>query len=485
MELKVLFVSPEVVPFAKSGGLADVAGSLPPALKRLGVDVRIVMPFYRSVKEGDFKSNVTKEKLATPIGKQMINARVRETRTLEDVPVYFLESEELFDRPNLYGSYVGDYYDNLERFTLLSRGALELALDLNFIPDIVHCHDWQTGIIPALLKGPYISKTEFAHTSTVFTIHNMGYQGNFPKEKLTATGLPVADFFHPEGLEYWGNISLLKSGIVYGDVITTVSPTYAQEIQTPDYGMGMEGVLQKRNDVLFGILNGIDYNVWNPEKDKHIIMSYNNKKKSGKKKCKEALIREMKLETAIKGKPLLGIISRLDSQKGFDILLSIIDKIIAMDTGLVLLGSGDPVMEKALKEAVNKFKGKIGIGTGFNDPLAHRIMAGADLFLIPSRYEPCGLTQMYALKYGTVPIVRATGGLNDTINDFDGEKGNGFKFHGYEPSSLLKTIEKAVTLFHSKATWKKLMSNGMKEDFSWDRSARRYLELYESMKRQK
>jgi starch synthase len=485
MELKVLFVSPEVVPFAKSGGLADVAGSLPPALKRLGVDIRIVMPFYRSVKEGDFKSNVVKEKLAIPIGKQMINARARETRNFEDVPVYFLESEELFDRPNLYGSYMGDYYDNLERFTLLSRGALELSLYLNFIPDIVHCHDWQTGIIPALLKGPYSKATKFDHTSTIFTIHNMGYQGNFPKEKLTATGLPVADFFHPEGLEYWGNISLLKSGIVYGDVITTVSPTYAQEIQTPEYGVGMEGVLQKRKEVIKGIINGVDYSIWNPETDPHIEINYAILNMAGKKKCKEALIKEMKLKKLYKNKPLIGIISRLDLQKGFDLLLSSLDRIMEMDIALILLGSGDPEMEKAFSKAAYKYKGKIGLETGFNNPLAHRIMAGADLFLIPSRYEPCGLTQMYALKYGTVPIVRATGGLNDTINDFDGEKGNGFKFHGYEPSSLLKAIEKAVTLFQDKTKWKKLMSNGMKEDFSWERSARRYLELYESMKRKK
>ncbi len=480
-DLKVLFVSPEVVPFAKSGGLADVAGSLPPALKRLGVNVRIIMPFYRSVMEGNFETRIAVERLPVPVGKDTISARVHETRTSGDVPVWFLEREEFFDRPNLYGNSFGDYYDNLERFTFLSRGALELSLKADFIPDIIHCHDWQTGIIPALLKGPYKPKKEFTGTSSVFTIHNMGYQGNFSRDKLAVTGLSEADFFHPEGVEFWGDISLLKSGIVYSDAVTTVSPTYAQEIQTHEFGRGMEGVLIKRSNVLSGILNGVDYDIWNPEKDVHIAKTYNSKRKSGKKRCKNNLIREMRLDKSLMERPLLGIISRLESQKGFDILLETIDEIIALGTGMVILGSGDPIMEAALKEAAERHLGRIGIGTGFNDPLAHRIMAGADVFLIPSRYEPCGLTQMYSLKYGTVPVVRATGGLNDTIREFDGEKGNGFKIHEYEPSSLLSAVEKAVMFFQDKAIWKELMTNGMNEDFSWDRSANMYLELYESL----
>jgi len=480
--LKVLFLSPEVVPFAKSGGLADVAGALPLSLKRSGVDVRIALPYYRAVKDGSFEKRILVKDLEIPFGSGLTRADIHET-LLEDIPVYLVDREDMYDRPNLYGNSRGDYYDNLDRFSFYAHGALRLAQHLDFAPDIVHCHDWQTGIVPALLKGPYSTLKGLSDAASVFTIHNMGYQGIFPREKLPVTGLPETDFFHPGGVEYWGKISFLKAGIVYSDAITTVSPTYAKEIQTKEYGMGMEGILKGRSTSLYGILNGVDYNEWDPASDDNLASHYSKKSISGKTKCKEALIKEVGLDPSLKGRPLFGIVSRLDRQKGLDILVKILDDILGLDVGMVVLGSGDEEIQKSVKEVAERYQWKMGIFIGFNDPLAHRIIAGADLLLIPSRYEPCGLTQMYALKYGTVPVVRATGGLNDTIESFDEKtgKGNGFKFRPYDSEALFKEIKRAVRLFKDKKAWKKLMANGMVADFSWKRSAKSYLDLYNAI----
>ena len=482
-KLKILFLSPEAVPFAKTGGLADVAGSLPAALKRLGADVRLVLPLYRIVRETDFKMRTLLKDLEVPLGKGTLMANVLESRTGDGVITYLIEREDMYDRPNLYGNARGDYYDNLERFTFFSRAALRLTQALSFSPDVIHCHDWQTGLVPALLKEPYLQISKLAGTPSIFTIHNIGYQGIFSVEKLSLSGLRRGDFFHPDGLEFWGKISLLKAGIVYSEAITTVSPRYAQEIQTSDYGMGMEGILRDQRAKLHGILNGVDYRLWNPSLDSHIPANYSPRKMAGKKECKESLIQEMGLDPALRSRPLLGMISRLGTQKGLDLLVKILDKILALDVGFVVLGSGDERIQRAIKRAAKRRPGRVGLRIGFDEPLAHRIMAGADLFLIPSRYEPCGLTQMYALKYGTVPLVRATGGLDDTIVQFDPKKreGNGFKFGPYNPAAFFAAIEKAVDLFLNAKIWKRLMANGMKADFSWDRSAQSYMELYRSV----
>ena len=482
-KLKVLFLSSEVVPFAKTGGLADVAGALPGALKQLGVDVRLVLPYYRLVREGNFKVRPVLKDLKIPLGSEKLTVNVLETQTEDGVPVYLIERDDLYDRPNLYGSAVGDYYDNLERFSFFSHAALILSEALLFSPDLIHCHDWQTGLIPALIKGPYGDSSTLTDTPTVFTVHNLGYQGLFPAGKLPVTGLSKEEFFHPEGLEFWGKISLLKAGIVYSEAITTVSPTYAREIQTPEYGLGMEGILKQRSASLHGILNGVDYNLWDPAMDSHVPFNYSPRKMEGKRRCKESLIREMDLDPSVIKKPLLGMISRLDNQKGFDLLVQMLDEILELDVGLTILGSGDELIQKAIQEAAIRHKGHVGFEMGFDEPLAHRIMAGVDIFLIPSRYEPCGLTQMYALKYGTVPLVRATGGLDDTIVPFDPltKEGNGFKFGPYKPSAFVASIRQAVNLFQDSRTWKRLMANGMKADFSWDKSARRYLEIYRSV----
>jgi starch synthase len=479
--LKILFVSSEAVPYAKSGGLADVAGSLPQALNEAGVDVRVIMPLYPSTKKVMLDKTPVIDRIAVPLGDLKLAASVYMTRSSKRVPAFFVQREDLFSRPALYGSSVGDYYDNLERFTFFCHAVLMVACELDFMPDVIHCHDWQTGLIPALLRGPY-NEPFFKGTTTLFTIHNMGYQGLFPGHKLSVTGLKGVDFYHQEGLEYWGNISLLKSGIVYADAVNTVSPTYAEEICMREYGLGMEGILNNRKDSLTGILNGVDYEIWNPEKDGHLPRNYSIKNISGKAICKKELIKEMGLDPSLIEKPLLGMVSRLDKQKGLDLLLDIIERLMALDTGLALLGSGDPYIEKAIERAAKGHPGKISIGTGFNDPLAHRIIAGSDIFLIPSRYEPCGLTQMYALKYGTVPVVRATGGLNDTVSSYEKGVGNGFKFKGANPEEFLSCIKQAIEFYKNRAEWKRIIANGMKEEFSWKKSADRYVELYRKLK---
>jgi len=481
--IKILFLSPEAVPFAKTGGLADVAGALPNALRDLGVEVEIMLPFYRVVREGEFQARPLLKDMAVPLGNSELAAQVLGTKTEDGLSVYLIEREDLYDRPNLYGTPLGDYYDNLERFAFFARAALETAAKLSLKPNVIHCHDWQTGLVPALLRGPYHDSTSLGAPATVFTIHNLGYPGLFPAEKLALAGLSADVFFHPDGLEYYGKISLLKAGIVYADAITTVSPAYAKEIQTAEYGMGMEGILRLRRAHLHGILNGVDYSLWDPSQDPHIPAHYSHRKLTGKNACKESLIQEMGLDSALNKRPMLGIVSRLDVQKGIDLLVQILDDIVSLDVGLVILGSGDEQIQQAIQQAARRHPGRISLRIGFDEPLAHRIMAGADIFLIPSRYEPCGLTQMYALKYGTVPVVRATGGLDDTILQFDPRKGkgNGFKFKPYKAAAFLQAIREAVALFTDLKAWRRLMANGMKADFSWEQSARKYLELYESL----
>jgi starch synthase len=482
----VFFVSPEVAPFAKTGGLADVAGSLPAALHRLGVEVAVGLPFYRLIKEENLSIWEKFPKLEVPLGEEVLSCRVLETKTTEGISVYFFDREDLFDRPHLYGTPEGDYYDNFERFCFFSRAVLLFAKQADFTFQIAHCHDWQTGLVPAYLRAVYHADPFFMNTSTVFTIHNLGYQGLFPKSKLAVSGIPQKEF-SPEGLEYWGKIGLLKAGVMYSEAITTVSQKYSDEIRTPELGQGMDGVLREREGALHGILNGVDYKAWNPSGDPHIPFSYDFGKVEAKKKNKATLIKELGLRPSSNEQPVLGMISRLSSQKGFDLVLRVAEDVVKLKALLVILGEGDGGYQSALVDLSRKHGGNIAVRIGFDDPLAHRIMAGADMLLIPSLYEPCGLTQMYALKYGTVPIVRATGGLDDTIQHFDPKtkSGNGFKFGPYKAGALLEAIREALVLFWNKEAWKALMQNGMKEDFSWDRSARKYLDIYQALMRKK
>ena len=348
--------------------------------------------------------------------------------------------------------------------------------------DVIHCHDWQTGLVPAYRSTLFRSDPFFTSTSTLFTIHNIGYQGIFPREKLSVCGLPP-ETFHPEGMEYWGSISLLKAGLVYSDALTTVSPTYSREIRTPEFGLGMEGILQKRSSVLHGILNGADDSVWNPATDSYLSSRYDVDHPEEKIVNKAALLREAGLDPSLLERPVLGMTARLSHQKGCDLLLGVLDALEALKVGIVILGEGDPVYEGALREAAEKYAGTMTVTIGFDEALAHRIIAGADIFLVPSLYEPCGLTQMYALKYGTVPVVRATGGLQDTVEEFDpgSRTGNGFKFGPYEPGAFLDAVRRATDLWSDREAWETLMRNGMRADFSWNRSAERYLDLYQSL----
>lgn len=477
---KVLFLSSEVVPYAKTGGLADVAGALPSALRGLGAEVRVALPLYRSVRQGGFPLNPVLNRMEVPLGNTRLGASVWETRTESGITVYFLEREDLYDRPNLYGTSGGDYYDNLERFSFFCHGALLMAEALGFRPDVIHCNDWQTGLVPALLAGPYKHSVVLGGVPTVFTIHNLGYQGIFPPEKLPITGLSGQEFFHPEGVEFWGNLSLLKAGIVYSRAITTVSPTYAREIQTPEFGLGMEGILYHRRDVLRGILNGVDYSLWDPATDPNLPANYFPGKMTGKTTCKKQLIKETGLDPRLSQRPLLGMTTRLAAQKGLDLLTAVLQEVLDLDVGLVILGTGEEYYQKVLQEAARANPSRLAVKIGFDEALAHKIMAGVDIFLIPSRYEPCGLTQMYAFKYGTVPLVRATGGLEDTVKPFEPSTGlgNGFKFGPHEPSAFLGCVRQAVALYEKPEVWRTLVLNGLKEDFSWNRSARQYMELY-------
>lgn len=477
--LKVLFVSSEVAPFAKTGGLADVSGSLPKALKTLGMDIRVVLPYYRMVKAGSFGAEILCKDIETPLGKDLLRDDVYVTWMGGDIPVYLINKDEFFDREALYGTSRGDYFDNLERFVFFCKTIFFLCQRLEFRPDIIHCNDWQTGLVPAYLRTQYRDIPFFSQTASLFTIHNLAYQGLFSMEKSDITGLP-STLFNPDGIEFWGKINFLKSGVIFSHTISTVSRKYSREIQTPDFGCGLDGVLRRRKTDLFGIVNGVDYTEWNPKTDRLIATNYDAEDPSGKAKCKEDLLREFHLPGKLRGQPIIGVISRLVSQKGFDLFAEIINELMKKELGFVILGTGDPEYERFFRQIAEQFPEKAGVRIAYDTKLAHKIEAGADMFLMPSRYEPCGLNQIFSLKYGTVPIVRATGGLDDTIVDYtsDTGRGTGFKFKHYRAKHLLRRIVDALSVYQHEDRWKQLMLQGMKTDFSWERSAKEYVRLY-------
>jgi starch synthase len=489
MPLNILFVSSEVDPFAKTGGLADVSGALPQAIKDLGHEVRVIMPKYRSVDERKFHLHevLRLKEIDIPIGQEVERASVKScilTNTSAKIQVYFLANESLYDRSGLYVNPENhkDYPDNDKRFIFFCRGVLETLKRLGWKPHIIHCNDWQSALIPAYLKTVYRGDSFFLKVKTIFTIHNMAYQGSFPRSSFLKTHLPD-ELFAPEGVEFYGNFNFLKAGLVYADVITTVSEKYAQEIQSSDeYGCGMSGILRKRSSDVYGILNGIDYSVWNPETDTLIPQKYDARNLDGKVTNKIELLRKFKLEYR-EGTPVIGCISRLAEQKGFDLIGQIADDLLKLDIQFILLGTGEKKYHDLFEAIQKRYPQKAGVYLGFSNELAHLIEAGSDMFLMPSRYEPCGLNQMYSLRYGTVPIVHATGGLDDTIEDFDPESGNGtgFKFFRYDARELLKTIERAVALYANKPAWRKLMKQGMQKDFSWESSAKKYIALYKNV----
>jgi starch synthase len=478
--LRVMMVFSEVAPFAKTGGLADVGGALPLALSELGCEVRIVMPFYnRFVKEATEEDPLV-EGLPVTFGSQVLAADIYRGLLKDTVETYFVRRDEFFDRTYLYGTPKGDYFDNFQRFTYFCRAALALCPEVKFQPDIVHCHDWQSGLIPAYLKHDLISDSYWAEAASMFTIHNIAYQGQFAAELFPVTGLPPR-FFSLDGMEFWGKINFMKAAIVSADVITTVSRRYSEEIQTKGYGHRLEGVLKTHRQKLHGITNGASYHEWNPETDPYTAANYSKGNLDGKRICKLDLLRTVKLPERLMNRPLLGVISRLADQKGFDLLVAVMEKFVAEDLGLVILGVGEERYHTILTELAERYPERIAVRLEFDERLAHKIEAGADIFLMPSRYEPCGLNQMYSLRYGTVPVVRATGGLYDTISQFDPKRGKGvgFRFTDYEPESFWDATKTAVDLFYEPKTWQQIMKNGMAKDFSWESSARQYLKLYE------
>jgi len=478
--LRILFVTPEAVPFAKTGGLADVAGALPKFLRLLGCEVILAMPYYRMVKQSGFPVQSLGEEMEIPLGEETLQAEISRGKLNHEIPLYFIGRDEFFDREYLYSTPKGDYFDNAERFIFFSRAALQLCDHLRFSPDIIHHHEWQTGLIPAFLRSAYRNDPLFSQTAVVFTIHNIAYQGLFKKEKFRLTGLPM-EMYNPEGIEFWERINFMKAGIVYADAINTVSQKYSEEIQTSEYGYGLEGILRKRKGDLFGILNGVDYQQWDPSRDPYLVARYDLNHLSGKEECKRDLLREMGLPPSLEKAPLLGMISRLADQKGFDLLMEILDELLTFDIGFVLLGTGEQKYHDLFHQVAQKYPQKTAIRIAYDDRLAHQIEAGADLFLMPSKYEPCGLNQIYSLRYGTVPVVRATGGLDDTITSYDPAtgKGNGFKFIRYEAKEFLDQIKAAIGFYSRPNHWKRLIRNAMSSDFSWQRSAEAYLRLYQ------
>ncbi len=482
--LKILVVSSEAVPFAKTGGLADVAGALPRELARMGHQVRLVLPRYGTI---DDTAHGLKEwgRLAVPTVAGVVSAVVEEGRLPgSDVAVFTLGHDPFFARQGLYGEAGADYPDNLERFSFFCRATMELLLAFakvsRWTPDVLHAHDWQATLSVVYLKSLYASRPEFRNLGSLFTVHNLGYQGLFPAPVFPKTGLGP-ELFTPKTLEFFGQASLLKGGLVLADMLTTVSPTYSREIQTPEHGFGLDGVLRERQDRLTGVVNGIDVEVWNPATDPHLPARYSASDLAGKRRCKEELQKELALP--VRDVPLLAVISRFTSQKGLDLVAAALPELMRLDLQVALLGTGDPALELQFQSLHMRYPDKLGVRIGFDDVLAHAIEAGADLFLMPSRYEPCGLSQLYSLRYGTVPVVRKTGGLADTVVAYtprtatDGSA-TGFAFREATPEALLTTILLALRVYANRAEWVALMQAGMATDVSWAKSATAYEALY-------
>jgi starch synthase len=478
--MKVAFLASEVIPYAKTGGLADVAGALPKFLAGLGAEVRVFLPFYREVKKKNLPLQPALEVARLEMGGRPLAYRVY-ALAADGVNFYFIDRPDYFDRDGLYGTPAGDFPDNGERFAFFARAALETMRALGFSPDIIHGHDWQSALAFAYLRTTYAGDPFFARTRTLFTIHNLAYQGLFDEDLLDRVGLPRS-LFNMNDLEFYGKVNALKAGILYATAVTTVSPSYSREIQTPAFGCGLDGLLRSRSSALTGILNGVDYKDWDPATDRLIPRNFTPADLAGKAACRKALVDLFGLE-APADLPLAGMVTRLAGQKGLDIVCEALDDLLAVGLRLVILGTGEQKIQDFLTAAQTKSPDRIGLKIAFDERIAHTIYAGSDIFLIPSRYEPCGLTQMYAMKYGAVPVVRATGGLDDTVTEFDPQAGtgNGFKFVEPEPAPFVEAAARALAAFRRPADWRRLVATGMAADFSWKRSASAYLDLYREL----
>ncbi|MFA5516671.1 MAG: glycogen synthase GlgA [Desulfuromonadales bacterium] len=476
--MKILFIAPEVSPFAKTGGLADVAGSLPRALRQLGHDVRIIMPYYKAVEESRNPLRKGRKSVEVVIDGEPRKGLLRQS-SVDLVTVYLIENREYFDRDGLYGTAAGDYPDNAQRFGFFCRAALEFLRRLDFRPDVLHLNDWQTGLVPVLLRSELKNDPFYNGIATLLTVHNLGYQGIFPPEVLSSLHLDPG-LFSVKGMEYFGNVSFLKGGLLFADMINTVSPSYCREIQTPELGFGFDGILRQRQGHVHGILNGIDPKQWDPALSSALPASYDAADLKGKSADKRALQKELALEIAAET-PIVSMVTRLDTQKGLDLVEEAFEELLKRDLQFILLGTGEQKHMEFFEQIKDRYPGRVAVRLTFDDALAQRIYAGSDIFLMPSHYEPCGLGQLIALRFGALPVVRRTGGLADTVVDpeEDAQNANGFLFAEASAAALLAALDRALALYPDTRAWRKMVRRGMTEDFSWNRSAQSYLDLYQ------
>jgi starch synthase len=483
--MRIVLAASEAVPFAKTGGLADVAGALPVELAKLGHEAVLVMPAYRRALESGQPIEPTGHEFTIQIGSKAVRGSLLKSRLPHsDVPVYLIRQDDYFDRPELYGIGGSDYIDNCERYTFFCRAVFEALRLLDLKVDVIHANDWQTGLLPAFLKIEYRGVPQFERTASLFTIHNLAYQGQFWHWDMLLTGLDWK-YFNWHQMEFFGKLNLMKTGLVFADALSTVSPRYAEEIQSSPLGSGLEGVLQQRRDSLTGIINGVDYSSWNPANDPYIAQQYDvNTYEAGKAACKAALQREFGLPVEPRV-PLLGFVGRLAEQKGIDLVAGVMqDWVRSNPAQWIILGTGEPRYHQILTNLADRFPHKVAVRIAYSDALAHRIEAGADVFVMPSRFEPCGLNQLYSLKYGAVPLVRATGGLADTVTDATREAleagtATGFVFREYSALALAETLARVCQTYDIPSVWSKLVRTGMSQDWSWSRSAREYVTLYQ------
>ncbi len=498
--MKILLVASEMTPYAKTGGLGDVVRALSSALRERGHEVTCCLPYYRSVREIATDAKPIGLTLSIPLGSRAVTGDVLEWTQADGVRVLFLRRDEFFDRSELYYTGVRDYEDNAERFLFFSKAVVELIGYTRFRPDVVHCHDWQTAFVPVQLRHRTQAGTHSTGSGqafappvpkTVLTIHNIAYQGMFWSLDFPLTNLP-GEFFTPDTLEFYGQTNLLKGGIVFADSITTVSPTYAEEIQTTEGGFGLDTTIAVRAADLHGIINGVDYSRWNPETDPHLCQRYGPEDLSGKQACRADLLKKMGLDDERRRpgrppykseegtRPVAGFVSRLSAQKGIEILAGALKDLVESGLSVAILGKGERAYVEMLTTMAKRFPGRVAVRIAHDEELAHQIQGGADMLLVPSHYEPCGLTQLYALKYGTIPVVRATGGLDDTVKAYDPQTGSGtgFKFAPYTSAALVEAVQQAILLHKQPKKWQKLMGHAMAGDFSWRASAVEYEKLY-------
>lgn len=477
--MHIVFAASECVPYVKTGGLAEVVGAIPREVVKLGHRATVYLPYYRQVREQAPQRKAAIRSITIPFQFYNRFVTILDGGKQDGVQFYFVDCPELFDRESLYGTSTGDYPDNWERFALFSRAVLEAAKQLG-VPEIFHLHDWQTAMIPVYLKTVYYLDPALRNVGTVLTIHNAGYQGAFPPQTTERLLLPW-EIFTMDRVEYYDTFNFLKGGIVYADAITTVSRKYAEEIQTPEFGEGLDGVLRKRAAHLHGILNGVDYKEWDPATDHNIAAHYTPEHLEGKRDCRRDLLHAFGAEQVKDETPVLGIVSRFATQKGFDLIAQIAPKLLAQDVFLVALGTGEAYYEGLFRAIHDRFENKASIKIAYDNTLAHKIEAGADIFLMPSRYEPCGLNQIYSMKYGTVPVVHATGGLDDTVDEWDPKTktGTGFKYEDQTADDFYAALQRALDLFRSDPrSWTKIMRNGMARGYSWDKPAAEYVAVY-------